>query len=79
MWAKINISKIDSFVIVLFSPLIKTVNENCSPEFKSYNKCINENTDQLHVCLDVLEVFNNCASKAAKAFIEKQQANKWPV
>jgi len=59
-----------------FSPLIKAVNEKCSPEFKSYNKCINENTDQLHVCLDVLEDFNHCATRAAKEFTARQKTDK---
>ena len=53
--------------------MIKTINEQCNTQFKSYNKCINDNTNQLQVCLDVLETFNICASKAAKEFIAKQQ------
>merc|ERR1719378_460807 len=56
--------------------MIKAINESCSGPFKEYNKCINENTDQLHVCLDTLEMFNKCASKAAQQFLAKQKLNK---
>merc|ERR1711973_352120 len=52
------------------NPTIKHINQSCSPEFDVYNACLKENPTGTK-CIGVLELFNECATRAAEEYKKK--------